>query len=385
MLTLYKSDSCSFCDKTLSLLKLYFDIKDIKIDHVKNLNIKYFRVPVLKVNNDYITDYNNFSDFLDKLNNLLDSNINLDDIYNKLMKIIYSLNEEDSEEVTEQILELFNIMKINDINYYHSKGYLLSHHIISSGNSILIKKFLGNFYDKLNSFKTTTYIMNNTTFKIYIPSGQNLKHIAAQNNPELYPKLKIISEIEDECGYYPIDYFNNRNNLEFIKNINRKISDKYEISFDINNIYIENFENDLIKNNLIEEIKFYDKIQPNSMHKTGVILDKKSKNVKEFVNLLDDKFNLKLDKKVYDIYAFTAEYSDCTNNYLDMHKDNSIITINWNLEVSDNIEGTDLVIPSMEKIITPKKNQLIIHHGKLDHQVMPRNSGSRKNLIIWLK
>lgn len=383
MLTLYTSYSCPSCDYTKSLLKLYFDKDSIKIDDAKNLSITYSKVPVIKVDTEYINNYNDFEDFIKQLSNLTKVNISLDDIYNKLLKMIYSLNDEE-DKANEEIMLLFDLMKIKDINYYHNKGYLLAHHIISSGNNNLIKKFIITFFDKLNSFLTETYIFNNTSFKIYIPSGQNLKHIAAQNNPEIYNKLKIIHEIEDECGYFPKDYYINRNNVDFLNSINKKISLKYEINFDIDKLYIDIYQNEEIKNNIIKEIRSHDKIKPNSMHKTGVILEN-SKNIKNLLEKLNSKFNLNLDFKVYNIYAFTAEYSDGTNNYLDAHKDNSIITINWNLEISDDIEGTNLAIPSMEKIITPKKDQLIIHHGKLEHQVTERVNGSRTNLIIWLK
>ena len=389
MLTLYTSDLCPFCYITKSLLKLYFDKDSIKIDDVKNLTITYSKVPVIKVDSEFINNYNDFEDFIKQLSHLTKLNISLDDIYNKLLKIIYSLEDTDTNTNTDidsdkEIMILFDIMKIKDINYYHNKGYLLAHHIISSGNNTLIKKFILTFFDKLNSFLTKTYIFNNTSFKIYIPSRQNLKHIAAQNNPEIFNKLKIIHEIEDECGNFPTDYYNNRNNISFLNSINKYISSKYEISYDINKLYIDIFENEELKNNIIEEIKSQDKIKPNSMHKTGVILEN-SKYIKKLIDILNIKYDLNLDLKVYNIYAFTAEYSDGTNNYLDMHKDNSIITINWNLEASDDIEGTNLVIPSMDKIITPKKNQLIIHHGKLEHQVTERVNGSRTNLIIWLK
>lgn len=385
MLTLFISDSCPSCSYTESLLKLYFNKDEYKVDSVKNLTIKYSKVPVIQVDSEYVKDYNDFEDFIEQLSKLTNKKINLDDIYDKLVKIIYSATEDDNDLNNEQIIDLFEIMKIKDVSFHHNKGYQLAHHIISSCNDNLIKKFIRTFFDKLNSYQTSTHILNNTSFKIYIPSGQNLKHIAAQNNQEVYSKLNIISESPDECGFYPSDYFKNRNNLEFVRQVNKIISEKHEISFDINNLIVDVFENSDLKKNIINEILSQNRIQPNSMHKTGVILDKNSKNLKEFIKEVNSKFDLKLDEKSYSIYAFTAEYSNCTNNYLDKHKDSSIITINWNLEVSIDIEGTELLIPSMDKIIKAKKDQLIIHHGMLEHQVNPRVLGSRLNLIVWLK
>ena len=75
MLTLYTSDSCKFCDYTKSLLKLYFDKDSIKIDDVKNLTLTYSKVPVIKVDSEFINNYNDFEDFIKQLSHLTKLNI----------------------------------------------------------------------------------------------------------------------------------------------------------------------------------------------------------------------------------------------------------------------------------------------------------------------
>jgi hypothetical protein len=127
------------------------------------------------------------------------------------------------------------------------------------------------------------------------------------------------------------------------------------------------------------------KIPPNSMHKSGVIFDKGDIYIKKFIDILNLKYDLQLEDKIFNIYAFTAEYSEDSNNDLEPHKDDSIITINWNLELSDDIDGTNLEMRSKNLLILPAMNQLLIHHGKIEHQVTKRIRGFRKNLIIWLK
>jgi len=161
--------------------------------------------------------------------------------------------------------------------------------------------------------------------------------------------------------------------------------EKYEVSIDVNSFVCAEYKNDQLKQQFLDLLAASSYTRPNSMHRTGRIIDSSAPPLLALLADLNTKFSLALDGKVYQVYAFTAQYEDGSNNYLDMHADNSIITINWNLSLSSDLDGTDLLIPGLDKVVKPKENQLLIHHGKQRHQVTERKKGSRCNLIIWLK
>jgi hypothetical protein len=309
-------------------------------------------------------------------------NISLTSIYSKLLEIIYNEDEE-KEDINYSIFT--KLYKLSEIRFHYEKGFLLAHHIVSSTNKKLLRFLIITYNNELKLYLTKPYIFNNSGFIICQTDEQSILHVSAQNNNENY--LKILHHVEDtsdSLGYYAKDILDNRNNSMFLSNVNKRILNKYQIKYDtdmiLDNIYINNE----LKNIFINKINHSDR-PPNSMHKSGYLFDKEDKDIQNFIEIISEQYNLLIHGKQYNIYAFIVEYSKDFNNYLDMHKDDSIITINWNLEVSDDIEGTDLIIPFKNLTICPKENRLLIHHGKIEHQVTKLTNGSRKNLIIWLK
>jgi len=373
MVIIYQNSDCSSCEHLILSLKLC-NI-DCKILDIKELSIKYDSIPVVKINDTFISDYVNFNDLLNKIK-AFNIDISLSRIYNKLLEIIYNEDED------------FNIFiklyKLNEIRFYYEKGFLLSHHIVSSTNNNLLKYLIINHNNELHSYLTKTHIFNNQGFVICQIENQTILHVSAQNNKDYYLKLlKHMKDTPDSLGYYANEIFENRNNSKFLSNINKKILNQYQIKFNME-IIDDIFNNDELKDILLNKIN-KNHISPNSMHKYGHVFDKEDKDIKFFIENLNQKYNLLLENKQFNIHAFVVEYSKNFNNYLDMHMDDSIITINWNLEVSNDIDGTDLIIPYNNLTITPKKNRLLIHHGKIEHKVTKLIHGSRKNLIIWLK
>jgi hypothetical protein len=381
MLTVYKSNYCKPCEYLITCFKLC-NI-DIEILNIKDIDdtIEYSTVPVVKIDDKYILEYKNFSDLINKIRESgIDISISL--IYDKLMHIIYGVTSSKSDDFN----TFTTIYKIRDIRYHHEKGFLLSHHIITSGNELLIKHIILNYCNELSTYLTKPYIYNNIGFVICQSGKQSILHISAQNNVEIY--LKLQSHIKDTCdsiGMYAKDYFEKKNDQLFISRINKIIQTKYQISFDTEKFIKDTLINEELKNIFNQMISKKTKIPPNSMHKSGVIFDKGDIYIKKFIDILNLKYDLQLEDKIFNIYAFTAEYSEDSNNDLEPHKDDSIITINWNLELSDDIDGTNLEMRSKNLLILPAMNQLLIHHGKIEHQVTKRIRGFRKNLIIWLK
>lgn len=385
MLTIYSSKFCESCNKMMLLLTI-FDIDFVKVD-VGTIDISEFDFDSLfffEYNGIYIHDFHTFSEFISEINklNLTSEKITQDEIFIKIQRMIY-----DSDGDIEKMNTIFKLLSIGDIMNYHYKGYLLAHHIMCSRNDQLVKKLFVSHYDKLADLKTSAYILNTTCCKISTPKDQTLLHVAATNNHDLYLKLqksKIICDTPDEFGFFAKDYSDNRNNISFLSNVNKLMFDKYGVSYDIDRIIIDEYSNDVLKSKILEYLSSVELTKPNSMHDRGVILSGQD-FTHELVANLNEIFQLNLENKLYEIYAFTAEYAYGTNKKLDLHKDNSLITINWNLDISPDLKGTDVVFPSFDNIVTHKKDSLLIHHGKIDHQVTELVSGFRKNLVIWIK
>lgn len=374
MITIYQDTNCCSCEYLILSLKLC-NI-DYKILKIRELTIDYNKIPVVKINDIYISDYVNFNDLLNKIQKF-DIDISLKKIYDKLLEIIY--NEDEDYDI------FIKLYKVKEIRFHYEKGFLLAHHIVSSTNNNLLKYLMINHHNELNSYLTKTYIFNNQGFVICQTEDQTILHVSAQFNNDIYVKiLNHVKDTPDSLGYFAKDILENRNNAMFISNINKRILNQYQIKFNTEKIIDDIFIDNEMRNVFVNKMK-QNQTAPNSMHKFGYVFDKEDQDIKKFVEKLDKNYNLLLEGKKFNIHAFIVEYSKDFNNYLDMHKDDSIITINWNLEVSDDIDGTDLIVPFNNLTFFPKKNRLLIHHGKIEHQVTKLKNGSRKNLIIWLK
>jgi hypothetical protein len=362
-----------------------FDLLNIKYEKcdILNLNVEFQRYPVIQINDNYITNFHGMTDLIESINffaNDTESKISFETIYEKLLYKIYS------EPDTNEIIKLVNFINIDTIKILYVKGYCLAHHIICSKNKKLINYFLLNT-NLDHPFYTKSYFINSCNLKIPIVGNQSLLHIAVQNDIDVYHKLKNnINDSKDELGYYAYQYVENKNDINFNNKIIKLMKEKYVINFDIDKIIEEIYVNDELEENILQLLNSKEtlSIKPNSMHNYGHVV-KNNKIIVELLNSLNEKYHLNLDNKIFDIYAFTAEYDTDTNQNLDLHKDNSIITINWCLECSDDLEGTDIHYPTVNKIVKFNKNKICIHHGKLAHFVDNRINGKRKNLIIWIK
>jgi len=376
VLTIIGKNTCFFCE----IIKDIFDILEqpynytIVDDYNQN---KFKKFPTIKYNQEIIDDYRLLYDIFNKINI---NEISLDNLYDKIMYLIYSIDEADKKLIS----KIINLLKVNEIKYYNKKGYLLSHHIIESSNKNLIKSFIINNLGKFDNLITTNYIFNTNGIKIVIPGGQTILHISSSNK-ELYNKIKnICNDSQDILGYYAKDYYENHNNIEFNTKVRNTMLKLYGVNYDINNFIIDKYQDADLKIELLNVIENREITKPNSMHKCGHDLNN-IQSIKKLVKKLNEIYNLQLENKVYEISAFTAEYGINSNNNLKLHKDNSIITINWNLEINPDIKGTEIVFPSIDKKVVINDSTLIIHHGKLEHYVEPLISGSRINLIIWIK
>lgn len=371
-LNIIGNKTCFYCD----IIQSIFDVFEYPFNYMLDNDHKYQKYPAIFYNQEII-DYESLNDIFNKINI---KEISISNLYDKIMKLIYSIDETDLK----SIFKIINILKVKEIKYYNKKGYLLSHHIIESSNKKLIDSFIFNNLGAFDDLITSNYIFNTDGMKIVIPGGQTILHISS-NNKELYKKIKnICNDSQDILGNYAKDYYENHNNLDFYTKVKNRMLNLYSVNYDINNFIIDQYHDSDLKIEILNIIKNNEIIKPNSMHKCGHVLND-LQCIKKLVYKLNDIYNLKLTDKVYEISAFTAEYGINSNNNLDLHKDNSIITINWNLEIDSDIRGTEIVFPSINQKVEFKNSTLIIHHGKIEHYVEPLLSGSRTNLIIWIK
>ncbi len=382
-ITIYGNKTCTYCDWIKYILDVY--TKDIVSEPITGLiDTEYSKVPVIKINNTYITNYTNLKDLLDQINQtgFLKDPITLKSLYNHLVEKIYLIEEDDDESIN----YILKMLKITDIVEYSVGGFQIPHHIICSQNNTLIKNFIKQNIFNLNIYKTSNHFLTSSSFiKTSVPGNQTLLHVSAQSNKEVYLKLRnVIKDSPDDIGFFAKDYYE-YNNVDLIVKINKLMQEKYGINYNFENIIDDELNDENIKHKIIQLISKKQLVRPNSMHEYGIILEDEPV-INELIQMCNKKFNLGLENKIYQTYVFTAEYHKDTNKKLDIHKDSSTITINWNLEVSDDLIGTELVFPYFNnKTIRSKQNQILIHHGMIDHYVTQLESGYRKNLIIWIR
>merc|ERR1719197_1992834 len=91
-------------------------------------------------------------------------------------------------------------------------------------------------------------------------------------------------------------------------------------------------------------------------------------------------------------HVFTVEYAPGEDLYLDMHVDDSEVTVNVNL--LDTFEGAGLafcgryVDPTHRKLqytYEHVKGRAVIHSGKHRHGALSITAGRRSNLIVWCR
>ncbi len=374
-IVIYGKPICNFC----LILKDVFDILNITYKYVSienNSKYSFKKIPAIEYAGTIFDNYNS----LNEIFSICNTKYTIENLYDKLTEQIYSLDETD----TDQIIIILSLLKVYEIRYFHKKGYLLAHHIIMADNNDLLKKFIQDNLGKIDDLLTKNHIFNTNGVKIMVPENQSILHVSV-SKPDIYLKLKnVIEDTPDILGFYAKDYYENRNDVNFLTKINNLMIKNYGVCWNIDNFIVDKYHNNTIKNEILEHINKTNKIKPNSMHKYGNNLTN-LECIKNLVQNISKTFNLDLENKIYDIYAFTAEYGPNTNNNLDLHKDNSLITINWNLEIDENLEGTEVIFPTIKKEIKMEESMINIHHGKIDHYVKPLKTGSRLNLIIWIK
>eukprot|EP01147_Barroeca_monosierra_P005577 gene5577-8939_t len=143
------------------------------------------------------------------------------------------------------------------------------------------------------------------------------------------------------------------------------------------------------------------KTRPNSMNNYGVVLD--DIGLEPFFELLTSQVanplakilfseevhgNLPLDAH----HAFVVQYRPDQDRYLDMHTDDSEVTINVNL--ADQFEGSDLQFCGLHGddshrkwtlAYMHQKGRAVVHKGLQRHGADIILSGYRSNLILWCR
>ena len=144
----------------------------------------------------------------------------------------------------------------------------------------------------------------------------------------------------------------------------------------------------------------FDIRQPNSMNNYGTPLYEKGMEY-YFDNLLREKLAYLSAKHFLEhggdslrvSHAFTVNYSKGEDTHLDMHTDDSDVTVNVCLGASDFVGGA-LAFCGMQNQTTHRKlryvhehhiGKAVIHSGKRRHGALPIASGRRINLVMWLK
>ena len=140
--------------------------------------------------------------------------------------------------------------------------------------------------------------------------------------------------------------------------------------------------------------------QPNSMNNYGIPL---------YENGMQKFFDDLVTKKIHQLssqffrdhgghdlrvsHAFTVNYSKGEDTHLDMHTDDSDVTVNVCLGDSDFVGGA-LAFCGMQNQHSHRRiryvhnheiGRAVIHSGKRRHGALPIASGRRINLVMWLK
>ena len=177
---------------------------------------------------------------------------------------------------------------------------------------------------------------------------------------------------------------------------------------------------------LSEEVKHYEAIpdmpqfRPNSTNRYGLILNEVG--LRPFVNALCKQFVFPLAQALFpealenevgqtgmdeeeeaaeqrtssavldSHHTFVVEYRQDADILLDMHSDDSEITLNVNL--LDQFEGSSLCFCGMagsqrhrkhSRSYFHEKGRAVMHPGSLRHGALPITSGERMNLIVWCR
>jgi hypothetical protein len=91
-------------------------------------------------------------------------------------------------------------------------------------------------------------------------------------------------------------------------------------------------------------------------------------------------------------HTFVVEYRTGGDVALDMHSDDSEVTLNVNL--SSNFEGSSLCFCGMpetarhrkhSRSYSHQKGRAVVHPGALRHGALPLTSGERMNMIVWAR
>ena len=206
------NDITKINDILLQMLKIYIDygvytcqvinsINDlfslnIEINDILEYKWNHYKVPVLEYNNKPII-YNDFNDLLFKISNILNINITINDIYDKIIENLYSNDTNNNLIMT--------LLKEKNIRFHIKEGYQIIHHIIISKNDTLFKYFCSRYGSELKELLTDEYINNNER----IVGKQNILHTASIKNKEMYLKYckyLFFLNLQDNDNKFPNDY-----------------------------------------------------------------------------------------------------------------------------------------------------------------------------------
>lgn len=143
--------------------------------------------------------------------------------------------------------------------------------------------------------------------------------------------------------------------------------------------------------------------RPNGMNRFGVILDPEVSGavpiLDDFVTHLVDTYVRPLGRLFFpayigpeddlEMFAFTIQYRKGQDVKLNEHRDASVVTLNLNLNLDDNISGSSLYFvdeedKSIRHTVDFRPGMALIHKGSIRHAALPILDGERQNLVVWL-
>jgi hypothetical protein len=144
--------------------------------------------------------------------------------------------------------------------------------------------------------------------------------------------------------------------------------------------------------------------RPNGMNRYGLIIDKETEGgvsypqVDQFRDWLANRYLRPLGRVFFneyigqgddsEAYAFTIRYKSGEDVQLKEHSDASIVTLNLNLNLPEEIfAGSSLYFLDEDKerhhvIFEP--GMAVLHRGQNRHAALPIEQGERNNMVVWL-
>jgi hypothetical protein len=199
-----------------------------------------------------------------------------------------------------------------------------------------------------------------------------------------------IEEIIDNNFNTHVEYKKNRNNFNFMKNNYYKVKErcnKLKNCTRLNNLELieNNKDNEIYKKyKLNEDLKNFIKLDDiinhnvekvNSMHNKSISININENILNIIYTITNNKFY------VSKIVGFYLKYDCVTDDSLDIHIDDSKITIILCLE---NTSDCKIIFNETKTECLQEKNCVYIHSGTIPHYVTKQNYGIKENIVLWL-